>query len=221
MVYGINRFMKLQVAAGSVVDYDRLSYVARNFTRLQGLNSVALGLALGSSRTAEVYWEKTHWGLLAVLPILGVFPLILIYIPRYYRRRFGWVQQPPAASELSTRQIIVGTIAIIILIEICDALAHLISLPVDAVLSLPMSVIITYFAFCFGFKWPRRGLYILAVGFAIAFIALYPLWRPLNSSQFVRWRMLNAGSWGLGLALIGLLDHVTLVSLLPKSVVDE
>jgi len=207
------------------LDRERLKYVTENFACLQGLRSLVAGLAWSLYLMAGIYWERSRWSsILAVLPLIGVLPLTFVYIPRYYRRRFGWIQprqQQHAIADWSARRIAVTLFAILMLVMGFDVVCELISVPEDTVQSLVMSIFLIYLGFYLGLRWPRRGMYILPIGPLVAFIGLYPLWHHLDTREFFLWRILNAGSCGIGLALMGLCDHITLVLLMPKHVEEE
>ncbi len=204
----------------SEFDRKRLQYLTEHFASLQGLGTLVVGLGLALTKMAEVPW-KGAGDLLSLFAWAAVIPLVYIYIPRYYRQRFGHVQPQHTIADWSAKSIAIWTVGLVVVVGALSGVGHLLSLSSDTVFSLLMAAILTCIAFRFGFQWPRRGIYMLPIGLAVAYLALYPLWHPLDTRQLELWRILNAGSWGVGMAVVGLLDHIALVRLLPKHVAED
>src|SRR6266567_7806661 len=93
------------------LDPDRLRYLTENFTGLQDLNFVPIGAFVLSSARKEVYgagwpirgwWEWVIW---------AAFIGAMWYTPRYYLRRFGYVEP----GNPSNKQVAVFVLVLLIL----------------------------------------------------------------------------------------------------------
>jgi len=83
VVHGINQFMDVsaRTGVGATVDPQRLRYLTKNFTALQGLNSVVIGVVFLLPPIGDVYsWPIHRWfSLIALAAVVAVAR----YIPRY------------------------------------------------------------------------------------------------------------------------------------------
>ncbi|MGB6387358.1 MAG: hypothetical protein WBD25_16730 [Terriglobales bacterium] len=87
--------------ARSALSAERIKYVTEHFHELQGLTSVALGTGfLLTDSLRYVYPDHSPWLVLLWLPIFLAFR----YLPKYYQRRFGWVE--PQATHMTNKQFV-------------------------------------------------------------------------------------------------------------------
>ncbi len=219
--------------ANTTLDPQRLKYLTENFTGLQGLNFVALGAVL-LLPLEDVYGEirpDREW-----LQWLAYAVLIAVmgYIPRYYRRRFGWVE-PVEPRNPSNKQFVIFLLVFLVglfggrslgqrLDRYVDDLSQVIhSMIFDPTGQVKLLPLICWIAALFANLRKRSQrigdpyrIYFLVFGtITFALIALYPLWHP-EATQSLLWRTLNAGSLGFSLMGWGLYNHITLVRMLPK-----
>ncbi len=214
--------------AVSALTAERLKYVTEHFHQLQGLTYVALGawfLLIDSLR--GVYFDFSRWLLLLYL----LFLFAMLYLPKYYRRRFGWIDRQ--AARMTNKQFVFLLLALLMLLffgrptgRYADSiLADVQSMiPAHPVTFFPAIVWSVYL--CLSFRRnPHQEdfyrMYFLASGaLAWVFTAICPIWHP-DAVHPALWRFLNTGWVGLSFMALGLYDHLTLVRLMPRRMGNE
>jgi amino acid transporter len=215
--------MNSAATAEVLPDRRRLTYIAENFTALQGLNSVALGAMLVASEIVGLHESKFPLlgagGALLVVMVLLLVAMIR-WIPRYYEKRFGRVE--PRRESYPQLVILLGVVAIaaIALVAFNTRIHLVISDPGRQVELLPL-ILWTLGMFNEVSRWRRSGWsrmgFLLTCTLAWVLLVLLQVWHP-ETRQTDWWKILNATSFGLGMIALGLYDHFTLVRLLPKRV---
>ena len=190
-------------------------FIAANYTNLQGLKSVPLGLLL----LLVVVWANTQHGAASdlTLPILFSLGAAILtwWIYRYYRVHYGKVEAAPKQKSLVWVYSIVGGVA---------GLAAFI---LDTAFDLPFSLIGLVFAFSvlgeyWRMQYPVRGNYFLPVTlvcFAILLVtSLLPLlgfdsWWKLLGLRAQLFGVLTIS--GIVMMIWGVIGHWYFVHLLP------
>jgi hypothetical protein len=219
------------------VDHERIKYVTRALGSQQGLYTVLMGAIFLLTELADTWRGPRGWlAALAMLAGLSIFlTAYMRWIPRYYQRRFGHVEpQQPNAKQFA---IFLGVIVALIFFgwffahridtvisSFADRLHMMISDPAHQINLWPslfwMACVVS------SLRWNLRTIERQRLGFFLcgmlgfASIALFAMWHP-DARQASLWRVLNAGGIGLSFIAVGLYDHMALVLLLPKSVVES
>jgi hypothetical protein len=210
-----------QVDTETSIDSERLRFLTENFASLQGLNQVVLGVVFllqPMEEALRVYCKNwpIPWLLTSVIGATCI--AAFRWVPNYYQRRFGWVEQ----RGPSNRQVAIFLLALVVLF----VLGHRIELIISQIAQSfrfyrGSGLLLFWIAFlCTDFlRRPRRihkhRVYLLAsVILACCVVVFYPLWNPdaphVQLSQFV-----NSSAFGISLVILGVYDHLTLVRLLP------
>jgi hypothetical protein len=225
--------VSVRANAGITLDPQRLKYLTENFTGLQGLIWVACGAAFLVQPMQDIYgssWPIRGWW--PILASLAGFIVLGHSIPRYYRRRFGWVE-PRGPSN---RQVVIFLLVFVVLLfwgrrlemyandltQVIDSMVPNLNGQIELVALAGWIV-----ALSTGFLNRSRNMvdpywiYFLGVGtIACAVVAFCPFWYA-EAAQSLLWRTLNAGSLGFSLMAWGLYDHITLVRMLPKKFAEN
>jgi len=210
--------------AGCKLNPERLKYVTEHFHELQGLTNIAMGagfLLFFSLR--DVYPDPWPWLsiLLSVLPLLALY-----YLPKYYRRRFGWIEP----RSMTNKQFVLFLMVLLVLLffgrpigRYADSiLADVQSMIPPHAVTFSPALYWTLYLCLRSRKNPHQEdvyrMYFVASGaLAWALVALYPIWNP-DAIHPALWKFLNDGWFGLSFIALGLYDHLTLVRLMPKRI---
>lgn len=208
------------------LDPHRLRYLTENFTGLQGLNFVLLGVFFLLSAMDEVYgasWPIPGWWLWAIwAALIGA----MRYTPRYYLRRFGYVEP----RNPSNKQVVIFVLVLLMLFvyhrsldryvsDLTQVIHSMISDPDGQVKLAPILLWIVSLSTSLLKRSLRtiERVYFLCLGTILfAAIAVHPTWHA-GVTKALLWRTLNAGSFGFSLIALGLYDHISLVRMLPKN----
>jgi hypothetical protein len=225
--------MNIAVDSQPNLDPERLRLVTQNLSGLQtfsmrGLGFAAFGAAFATMHASTTYW-KSDWVGPLVLACLGLFALSLLYVPRYYRWRFGWAEArkapvPEWVANLSFKQVFIAVAALFLLWLLIDVLAHALPVRIDLMPLLTWLGVLCAVLWLrqrIGTLWSNYVLVVFLIAVGIAWITFYPLWHSLAANQLLIWRTLTAGSMGLGYMILGLYDHIMLVRLMPKRVAES
>jgi hypothetical protein len=204
-------------------DLDRIRYLSRNFTALQGLRSVPFGIALILNAWLYRYYSPaggnaTAVGCGASLAVLGALYFLYRRIAAYYDRRLGRVEPRPGPWS--------GWWGALAAYLVFCALSW-----VDMRLAPPLSVGSLALAAGFGFAWwsgwrawrvgtagsarepgPRRHYAVIAASFLL--LSLLPLLAPPSSLDLrgpFRYYPILQTALGVALLAAGALDHRELV----------
>lgn len=229
--------LRSTVNPASRLDPKRARYITENFSKLQGLNGAALGAGLAVWQMVDTYWRNSGWASLAVVPFIGANLALFIYLPRYYRDRFGWIQPRPSATVRSTGWIAdasdkklflvvsvtvvffaVFALAIWVVVDLAQHALHMQLALTPLSYWLILSVVALWFRQSIG--WSKLWA-IFAMAVASAFATFYPLGHPMNGTDLLLLRTLNAGSIGLFLVAWGLYNHIKLLRLMPARVAED
>jgi hypothetical protein len=163
---------------------------------------------------------------------LAGFVVLGYCIPRYYRRRFGWVEP----RNPSNKQGVIFLLVLVVLLfwgrrvesyfndvtQVIDSMIPDLNGQIELI---PLACWIG--ALCTSFlKRSQRmadpyWIYFLCFGtIACAVVAFYPFWHP-GATRSLLWRTLNAGSFGFSLMAWGLYSHFTLVRLMPQKFQED
>jgi hypothetical protein len=210
--------------AGSRLDPQRIKYVTENFQGLQGLRAVALGVCLASLDISRLY--ASRWRLLGLVISVAALVAFLIYVPRYYTWRFGWVRprRQPLPFDITGRGVAAYVILVFVLWVAADVLKHVFHTQASFLMLmqwLGLLCLLLFFTPIRRFRSPVWRAVAAVVMAVMAFFALLPLWFALSASQLALWKLLNAGSLGILLVVVGLCDHIKLTGLLPKRVQED
>ncbi len=230
LVYGINQFMNVaeRTVTDATLEPQRLKYLTENFSTLQGLIWVAWGAVALVQPMQEIYgasWPIHGW--LPLLACLAGFVVVVYYIPRYYRRRFGWVEP----RNPSNTQVVIFLLVLVVLLfwgHRIESYANDLTQVIDSMIPdlhgqielVPLVCWIGALSTSFLKRSHRTTdpywIYFLCFGtIACAVVAIYPFWHP-EATRSLLWTTLNAGSFGFSLVAWGLYSHFTLVRLMPK-----
>lgn len=229
-VCDINQFMdaRAHVDTETSVDPVRLRFLTENFASLQGLNQVVLGVVFllqPMEEALHVYcksWPIPWWLTSDIL--VAVCIAAFRWVPNYYQRRFGCVEQ----RSPSNRQVVIFLLALIVLF----VFKHRIDLMISAIaqrfrfhrgsglLLFWIAILCTDFL-----RRPRqvdkhRVYFLACVILACFVVVLYPLWNP-HGPHVQLWQFVNSCAFGISLVVLGVFDHLTLVRLLPQPIPDS
>lgn len=209
---------------------EQLRNVAENFIALKGsLGFAAFGAAFAAFQMLDVYWHGSHRMGLAVLLLASPFVVWFFYLRKYYASRFGWVQ-PKQPSAISTKEvgIVVASLVVLLVVwVVANVLQSLVHVPVDSAgLTLLQSAgFLVLFVFM-ALRTHPRPIFVarLTIWAALAavqgVISALPVWVSLSPDQRLLWKLLNAGSMGILIMVMGLSNHVAMIRMLPKRVVE-
>jgi hypothetical protein len=215
----------LGIGGERALDPKQLKYITENFTTLQQ------GLGCAASGATFAAWQILYWQGSPLMRLVGILlmagtPVVYdIYIPRYIRSRFGWIEQqklPPGERPLFTgigEVILLGFL--ITLWIVCVAIQEVNGFqgPINfatLIQSLGLLCMILYASFAHVRVMPVTLLVGTAGALAQALLALVPFWVPLGPRQMLLWKLLNTGSMGVLLMLMGLCNYIMVLRLLPK-----
>jgi hypothetical protein len=213
--------------AGMKLDPERLKYITATFAAPQlGLGFAAFGAAYAASQMLDLYWRGSRWSILGVLLLASPFAAWFLYLRKYYASRFGWVQQklPPVSPGWEVGLVILFGLLFTVWL-VANMLPSLVVAPVSFLTlmqSLGFLCLIFYSAFTVRGQTMRARLTIwAALAAAQGLVAVLPLWVSLDPRQMVLWKMLNAGSLGILIMVMGLCNHVAMLRLLPKIAAED
>jgi len=216
----------------------RLREITKRFVLLKtgSLNNVLFGLMILSLQILEV--ERQWWW--AIVPLLGIaLGGVVIgrgYVPRYYEHRFGIIEAPTMSNSGCVTFILVlvglmifgralGTYVEALWASVNPQLHAAISDPQNRVDFVPilwcaLFLIVSLWANLEGLRRrkPFSGLPLAIVFFGTLLwtaVFFYPLHHP-EITQFLLWRFVAKGWFGISLIGIGLYEHWQLASLLPR-----
>jgi hypothetical protein len=207
---------------------ERLNYITQNFNQI-GLPWAAFGAALLIMKVPDLYptWWTTRASFTALIAVLVV---MVVYIPRYYRWRFGWVQPNPVSNRFSNwfehltgKQGVIYSLIFAAILLVFALFQELIDLALRIKsFQLVIWLVLLLIGFLCGPQniLRRRIPFFSVVGLAVAFLTFYPLFHLMSAQQFSLLNNLNACSFGISLILVGLYDHFMLVRMLPRKVAE-
>ena len=213
---------------------ERLRFVTQSLAGLQhfglgGLGLAVFGAALATIQMSEVYLRGSGWVGMIILGCLALVVASILYLPRYYRWRFGWVEPRMAPvsqwiADLSFKQVWMAAAVLLFLWLLAHLLAHALPVSIDLMPLFTWLValsVVLWFRHRIRKSQANRLIIVPLIVTGIAWITFYPLWHPLDLSQSLSWKTLNAGSLGFGCMVLGLHDHLMLVHLIPKRVAED
>jgi magnesium-transporting ATPase (P-type) len=225
-------------AADTRLDPQRLRYVTENFHALQGLTSVALGILVLRIETESLFARNTHYRWLSTVVILACAASIR-FIPKYYEHRFGWIKS--RSAKMSNRGVMICVCIWLALFIFGRQIANY-GDPVLANLNNQLHAMISVPDHRVNF-WPTafwclllfvdierslRGRLVarsqISSSFVVALTSAVVCFYPLHHREIMQlmvWKFLNAGWFGITLIAMGLLDHLTLIHLMPKRPQEE
>jgi hypothetical protein len=184
---------------------ERARYITQNYSALQGLKLLPFGLfmMLTSTRDLNWTWLGPQGDCTITLPMLIAAILLYFVIDRYYARRFGMVRQKHVDTQWLMGIAFLGLVFGVIILEAAVR-------PPFSILGLLISLLLVYA----GLRTHRW--YYWVVGLALALLNLLPIlagftWRTFASGRFGFWWNI---SLGLAWVVLGVLDHLRLVSAL-------
>jgi len=204
---------------GTSADLEKIRYVTEHFRQLQGLGSAVFGafwvfyeLALRSQ------WGPRVWLWFVVFGI-GLAFSKSDYLEQYYWRRFGWIEQPKK-RELESNGY-VAALAFVLALIVLEWLGNRLGCP-----ELWFRTII-FFVFVYDPGWSRerfinpRNVYLLPAILGAIFVYGYPMLHPPDSVHTAFWKELTDLVLPVFLIVVGLFDHILLLRLMPKRVLED
>lgn len=193
--------------------YTQIQFIAANYSRLQGLREVPVGMLVIFASV----WSVDHQGDLGV-PLLVMIGTILLYwlIDRYYANVFGRIKQTPKMRKWELSASILG------------GLLALLAFGIDTARVLPISTLGLVLTLALFEDFWRATSFLKERSFAqypenllAAFFILALSLLPLTG--FVWWEMIGMQSQVLGMLLIigilmvlaGIWGHVRMIRALP------
>jgi hypothetical protein len=213
------------ITSGNNLDPERLRFITQSFTWPRGLYFVAYGAWFGAWQFGAVYWKESEGSWREALWFLTSsavpFFVSIIWIPRYYMRRFGLFRPKPGPipSPWSKKRMLALVLIILGVYFLTTIVEHLTQTRVDLVRLLSPFVLLGYVLLD---PWRKLRSMMEMTVFALwaiilALFALLPLWAP-DTVPTQLWKAFLAALTGIGCVTIGLYDHITLTRLLPKRV---
>ncbi len=190
-------------------------YLSRNYSALQGLNAVPLGLAL---ILACLWANLVHYPVQSVLlpvSMVSVCLLLSFLVDRYYKRTYGQVK-PVSLHRRRT-----------LILQVGAGLLALLAFWVDVTFRLPVNLIGLLFAAMFLFdkptvKFPLNRFtavrFVAAILMILASLAPLGWWHALGVRTTIIGVVMLAG---LLMALQGILWHIFFVRSLPAVEVGD
>lgn len=209
------------VGSGSKLDPVRLKFIMQSLEWPRGLYYVAYGAWLGAYGFGRVYWKDSWWGALWFLGSAATpFFLTIIWIPRYYARRFGILRPKPGPTPnpWSKKRIAVLVVILGACYLLATILKHFSHSRVDFA-GLAPSLLLLAFVLIEPWRKLRSAVetrFIGAWAIIFALVALLPLWVPDNVQAQPLWKALGAAFLGITFVIFGFYDHITLTRLIPK-----
>lgn len=193
----------------------RLKFITEAFAGLRGLYIIAGGAGIALFGFSVTYWGESWWGFGSFATFFSFF-----WIPRYYTRRFGVFRPKPVRPPAPNKKAIL--VAVLILVGL-----YLISKTLERTFHPRAEIIdLVYFLALPGFilidPWRKlRSMVeltvVVIVAVLLAFVAVLPLWAPINAEALAVWKALRATYVGILIMTAGLCDYITLTRLLPKT----
>lgn len=203
-------------------DHERLRLVTENSRELQhGLTWVTLGAAFLIIVNTQALDGKGHVRpVVEAFSVLGVLAFLasLIYAPRYYRSRFGWIEQRPDWPDPSLN-LILGRV-VYLLVYAVTVFGHLFKHVGPRGLDFTPLALLASVVFYQSLSRPQlaslRLPYLIPAIAIMAGVTLFPMWRANDDSQLVFWRTLNWSLFPFFLLVMGIGVHILLLRLIPK-----
>jgi len=214
-----------EVDTRSRLDPDRIKYIAQSFAWPRGLYWVAYTAWFAAFRFGRVYWKDSEgvgWNAVWDLASIAVpFFVSIIWIPKYYTRRFGVFRPKPGPmpNPWTTKQKLLFFLILGCYYLLGITLDHLTHSTIDPVLLLSPFFLL---AVVLVDPWKKlRSMpeitLVVVSAILLALVALVPLWVPDAVRAQAFWRALYAATPAvIGGLTIGLFDHITLTRLIPK-----
>jgi hypothetical protein len=210
------------------LDPERLKHITEYFAGIQGLNMVATGFLFVTLQVSNFFWKDA--GMIIGLLLSGPLALYasFIWIPRYYRRRFGFFRQVPGPNSKpwkywTRRQLIVVVVTLLTLFFGINEIERLTHPPVSVV-GFVFVLLFPWFQLVDGWSDLRSTLGTVLVttsAMVLAVLHLLPLWVTLQDRQLVYWNLLTLASLWILFILMGLCDHLSLTQLLPREKAED
>ena len=220
------------------VDPDRLRNITENFMASKGsLGFTVFGAALATQQMIDVYWPRSSWMyLVAASLVVAAILFWFIYVPRHDASRFGWVQ-PKQTSARSTKAVALVVLLLFSTWLAANLLQHFVQVPASSYFS-SLTLIQSALFLCLIVYVASRSLVYVAsrrrirsagvrltiwavVVAAQGVIAALPIWVSLGPSQRLVWKLLNAGSMGILIMVMGISNYVAMIRMLPKRVAED
>jgi hypothetical protein len=210
------------------LDPERLKRITEYFARIQGLYMVAGGCVMVTAQVSNFFWKDTGMtiGLLLSGPL--AFFAVIIWIPRYYTRRFGLFRQVPGPNPKpwkywKRRQLVVVIVTLLTLSFGIHEIERLTHPPVD-VAGFVFLLLFPWLQLADGWSDLRSTLGIVLVttsAMVLAVLHLLPLWVTFQDRQLVYWKLLTLTSLWILFILMGICDHLSLTQLLPREKAED
>ena len=212
--------MSAAADSGGTFDPDRLRLVTQHFRDLQGLSWVAIGL-FEVFITNDALWStgSVFLDLAEVGAAFGALIAAVIFIPRYYRWRFGWSEPCQGVRHPTGDWLLAGSIGLVGIVVVLVAWNYgngikvmfpVVLLALLCYVSLSRSTIVLL----------RRG-YAIPIFLGAAFLTLYPILSPGTATHLAFWKSMERNVIWLVFVAMGLGDHILLLRLMPKRVADD
>jgi hypothetical protein len=184
-----------------------------------------IGAAFVIFDVVNTFWKDRWFWLLGPVAAVAAIKCAVTYVPRYYRRRFGWVERSQRSNLWSFRPL-VGFFILLAIIPVVLLTSYDLGLYVNTKGSGLLALAVWLTMMCYeALERPQlltlRRAYFLPIFLGVVFVVLYPIYHPMSAAQLAVWRRLNDSLLGASFVVMGFCDHILLVRLAPNRVTPD
>jgi hypothetical protein len=180
-------------------------------------------LLLDLARLSGKGYSRPIFDVLLIAGFVAVFASVK-YAPRYYRWRFGFIEERVAPPDWSLKSVlgILVWVWVFSVAVVGGGFSHLEPKGIDLEPLILLTALLVYMSLSRPTLMSVRLPYLIPALLAVAGVTLFPLWYIADHSQLVLWSGLNRGLIPFFIFVMGLGDHIMLLRLMPKRVaLDE
>ncbi len=198
--------------------YDQIKFLAANYTRLQGLRAIPLGLLV-------VYvsaWALSNQGPTANLsgPFIAVVIAAMLYwlTDRYYNRTFGRVKQSPSRRKVELIESVIG--GVVALVAFVLETSRL--LPISALGLVFVGCFLEYFWLVDRSEWGKIFIFFpenIVAAVLIATISILPFFGISVWEAFgIKWQIVGIVMiFGIVITVTGIVGHIRMIRALSTA----
>jgi hypothetical protein len=167
--------------------------------------------------------QAVRWNFVGLAALVLPTILLITLLPVSDERRLRWDERIQGSAAWSAPKVVLCVLFLGALWFIADILQHLVDLRVDFFILL-QSLALLGVAFSPASRRIRPLASVVAIVIVLAaeaFVAVMPIWFPLEQDWVAAWKFANAASLGILLIAVGLCDHFTRVRLLRHGVPND